>query len=336
MLKGFVFGKFLPFHKGHEAMMDFAITKCDFLTILICCSDKETIPCEIRRSWIAKTYTAVKNVEVRALNYLESELPNTSESSLQVSRAWSEKFKDLFPDYNLVVTSEEYGNYVASFMGIQHIAFDIEKELFPVSATAIRNDLFGNWQFLPDTVKPYFALKVVLLGTESTGKSTLTKRLAQHFNCTSVNEAGRELIPDSKAFEFQDLHLVAAEHAKRIDKAVIGKSPLIIIDTDVYITKSYANFIFNKELEVNNDIYNSNKADLYFYLNNDVEYVQDGTRLSFTDRERLDLSHRQTLHKHGIEVVEISGNWEERFKKATAIINELIQTNSKRHWVKHI
>jgi HTH-type transcriptional repressor of NAD biosynthesis genes len=170
-----------------------------------------------------------------------------------------------------------------------------------------------------------------LLGTESTGKSTLTKRLAQHFNCTSVNEAGRELIPDSKAFEFQDLHLVAAEHAKRIDKAVIGKSPLIIIDTDVYITKSYANFIFNKELEVNNDIYNSNKADLYFYLNNDVVYVQDGTRLSFTDRERLDLSHRQTLHKHGIEVVEISGNWEERFKKATAIINELIQTNSKRH-----
>jgi HTH-type transcriptional repressor of NAD biosynthesis genes len=262
---------------------------------------------------------------------LESELPNTSESSLQVSRAWSEKFKDLFPDYNLVVTSEEYGNYVTSFMGIQHIAFDIEKELFPVSATAIRNDLFGNWQFLPDTVKPYFALKVVLLGTESTGKSTLTKRLAQHFNCTSVNEAGRELIPDSKAFEFQDLHLVADEHAKRIDKAVIGKSPLIIIDTDVYITKSYANFIFNKELEVNNDIYNSNKADLYFYLNNDVEYVQDGTRLSFTDRERLDLSHRQTLHKHGIEVVEISGNWEERFKKATAIINELIQTNSKRH-----
>src|SRR6476620_7512839 len=123
MLKGFVFGKFFPFHKGHEAMIDFALTKCDFLTILICCSDKETIPCEIRGTWIAKTYTAVKNVEVRALNYLESELPNTSESSLQVSRAWSEKFKELFPDYNLVVTSEEYGNYVASFMGIQHIAF---------------------------------------------------------------------------------------------------------------------------------------------------------------------------------------------------------------------
>ena len=44
-----------------------------------------------------------------------------------VSSVWSERFKEIFPDYDLVITSEEYGDYVASFMGIKHIAFDILK-----------------------------------------------------------------------------------------------------------------------------------------------------------------------------------------------------------------
>ena len=330
MIKGFVFGKFLPFHKGHEAMINYALTKCDFLTILICCSNKESIPCEKRRSWIEKTYKTIQNMEVKTINYLENELSNTSESSLIVSKAWSEKFMDLFPDYDLIVTSEEYGYYVASFMGIQHIPFDISKKLFPVSASAIRNDLFSNWQYLPDGVKPDFALKVVLLGTESTGKTTLTKKLAHHYRCTSVHEAGRELIPDSRDFEFNDLHLVASEHAKRIDKAVIGQNPLIIIDTDIHITKSYANFIFDRDLEVNAEICDSNKADLYLYLNNDTKYVQDGTRLDITERDKLDLSHRSILKRHNIEIEEIAGSWEQRFEKATALINELINAYPKK------
>jgi HTH-type transcriptional regulator, transcriptional repressor of NAD biosynthesis genes len=258
MIKGFVFGKFLPFHKGHEARIDFALSKCHFLTVLVCCSDKEGISCDKRQSWIRKTFKEIKNLEIKTFQYFENELPNTSNSSLEVSRTWSEKFKELFPDYSLVVTSEEYGDYVASFMGIRHIPFDITKVLFPVSATAIHKDLFSNWEFLPNSVKPDFALKVVLLGTESTGKTTVAERLARHFNCTLVHESGRELIPDSKAFEFNDLHVVASQHAKRIDKAVVGPSPLIIIDTDIHITKSYASFIFDKDLEVSYEIYTSN------------------------------------------------------------------------------
>jgi HTH-type transcriptional repressor of NAD biosynthesis genes len=52
MTKAFVFGKYLPFHKGHEAMIKFALTKCDLLTVLVCCSDKESIPDTVRNSWI--------------------------------------------------------------------------------------------------------------------------------------------------------------------------------------------------------------------------------------------------------------------------------------------
>ncbi len=331
MTKAFVFGKFLPFHKGHEAMINFALTKCDILTVLVCCSNKESIPGSIRKTWIEKTFENENKVEVRIFNYLESELPNTSESSKEVSEIWASIFKKQFPDYSLLVTSEEYGNYVASFMNIQHIVFDIPRKNLPVSSTAIRNDIFLNWKSLPDNVKPYYAIKVVILGTESTGKTTLTEKLSECFMCSQVLETGRDIIPNSNSFSFDDLHLVAIEHSKRIDHTILDVSPLIIIDTDIHITKSYSRFIFNKELEVSNDIYNSNKANLHIYLNNDVEYLQDGTRLSLEDRNLLDLSHRQVLKDHNVEIIEVNGNWDERFEKAVKHVNKLIAASLRNH-----
>ena len=62
MIKAFLFGKFLPFHKGHEAMINFALTKCDFLTVLVCCSDKERIPDTLRKAWIEKAFEKEKNI----------------------------------------------------------------------------------------------------------------------------------------------------------------------------------------------------------------------------------------------------------------------------------
>ena len=332
MTKAFVFGKFLPFHKGHEAMINFALSKCDFLTVLVCCSDKESIPETYRKAWIENAFEKRKNIEIRTFNYLESELPNTSESSESVSKIWADIFKKQFPDYSLLITSEEYGNFVAAFMNIQHIAFDIPKKLFPVSATAVRNDVFTNWAYLPDSVKPELSVKVVILGTECTGKTTLTEKLAKHFNCSFVLEAGRDIIANSNSFTFDDLYLVATEHAKRIDKTILADNPLVIIDTDIHTTKSYSRFTFEKELEISLDIYNSNKANLYLYLNNDVEYLQDGTRLSEAERNLLDLSHRQVLTDHNIDFIEIRGDWDERFDKAVVQINKLIAKNGQKHW----
>lgn len=326
MIRAFVFGKFLPFHKGHEAMIKFALTKCDFLSVLVCCDNEENISGEVRKGWIESTFAGLKNIEVKVLHYDNQLLPNTSETSTNVSKIWSVEFKKHCPDYDLIITSEPYGELVAGFMGIQHIAFDLDKAHHPISASVIRNDLFANWHYLPAAVKPYFAIKVAILGAESTGKTTLTERLAKHFNCSYVLEAGRELIPDSTKFTFEDLHLVANEHAKRIDEAILGDSPLIIIDTDIHITKSYARSTFDRELPVENDIYRTNKADLYLYLNNDAPYYQDGTRLSKMDRDLLDRSHREVLIDHQIKLVEISGNWQTRFEQAVLEVSQLIKS----------
>lgn len=322
MHKAFVFGKFLPFHKGHEAMIRFALTKCDFLTVLICCSDKETIPAPIRKSWMERTFGNEPRLEFRILDYREEELPNTSVSSREVSRVWSEKFTGLFPDYDVVITSEKYGDYIAEFMNITHIPFDIPRIQVPVSATQIRNAPSRHWQFIPESVKPDYCLKVVILGTESTGKTTLTQNLAKALNAAFVLEAGRDVIPDSNEFTEADLVNVASEHALRIRKAEQASKPLVIIDTDIHITKSYARFSLELDFKVQDEVYRANLAQLYLYLNNDVEFVQDGTRLTEEARNLLDLSHRQVLAEHGISYVEVRGSWEERFEHALSEIRK--------------
>jgi HTH-type transcriptional repressor of NAD biosynthesis genes len=330
MTKAFVFGKFLPFHKGHEAMISFALTQCDFLSVLVCHDNSEDIPGEIRKSWIAETFADTPNLEVIVLQYDSRLLPNTSQTSSSVSETWSVEFKKLFPDYSLLVTSEPYGELVAGFMGIRHIPFDMEKRQYPISASTIRNDLFANWHNLPNAVKPHFALKVVILGTESTGKTTLTELLARHYNCNFVTEAGRDIIADSTNFTFDDLQLVATEHAKRITEAILGDRPLVIIDTNIHITQSYARFAFNKSLPVDDTIYDINHADLYLYLNNDVPYYQDGTRLNKVDRDLLDQSHREVLAEYHVNSVEISGGWQSRFEKAVSEVSKLITNKSRR------
>lgn len=329
MIKAFVFGKFFPFHKGHEAMINYALTKCDFLSVLICCSDKESISGSIRRDWIVQSFEKVKSIEILTFDYLESEFPNTSESSLEVSWIWSKKFKELFPDCNLLITSEEYGNYVATYMNIEHLSFDASRQFFSVSSSLVRKDLFSFWSFLPDSVKRSFALKVVLLGTESTGKTTLTRRLAEFFNCSWVAETAREIIENSNSFSREDLKHVAIEHAKRIEEQEVGNSPLIIIDTDMHITMSYSRFVFGSELELSERIRCANNANLYFYLNNDAEFIQDGTRLDEEYRNLLDRSHRQTLKDSSIECIELTGNWDARFDKACDEIRNLIIIQSK-------
>ncbi|AFM06190.1 cytidyltransferase-related enzyme [Bernardetia litoralis DSM 6794] len=325
MIKAFVFGKFLPFHKGHQAMVEFALTKCDFLTILVCCSDKEIIEGKTRKKWIQETFTKINKLEIKIFNYTEDSLTNSSEASLEISKKWSIIFKELFPDYNLVITSEKYGEMVANYMNIKHIEFDMIRQKNPISATSIRNNLFENWNFLPNSVKSFFVIKVVLLGTESTGKTVLTQRLANHFQTSFVHEAGREYISHSEHFAYQDLEIVAKKHAQNIEKIVLkSRTPLILIDTDIYITKSYSIFAFNKELIVNDEIYEINKADLYFYLCNDAEYIQDGQRLTEENRNKLDFFHRKILKEHTVEYMEISGNWNQRFEKMVKEIEKLI------------
>lgn len=62
-----------------------------------------------------------------------------------------------------------------------------------MSSTELRADIYGHWDWLPNVVKPYYVKKVLIIGGESTGKSTLTVNLANYYNTNYLEEVGRDI-----------------------------------------------------------------------------------------------------------------------------------------------
>jgi|SRR6188474_94546 len=322
MRKGLVFGKFMPLHKGHLALIHFALKNCDHLAIILCYTNKEPISGTKRSEWIKTSLENINNITIVPFEYDELLLPNTSVSSRNVSKLWAAAFKELAPATDIIFTSEPYGEYVAEYMGIQHRLFDQEKKVVPISASQLRQQPFKYWDFLPSAVQPWYVKKICLIGTESTGKSTLTVKLASHFNTNYVPEMGREIVGVTDNCTYEDLLRIASLHAKKILDKLPGANKLLFVDTDVNITASYSEFLFNKKLKTEEWIEDANHFDLYLFLEPDCEHVQDGTRLSVEERNKLSEHHKKFFQSKEISFISIGGNWENRFIEACKIIEE--------------
>ena len=131
------------------------------------------------------------------------------------------------------------------------------------------------------------------------------------------------MIPNSERFSLADLHAVANLHAQSIDKACSELLPVVIIDTDIYITKSYAKFSFDTDINVDPWVYEQNKADLRLYLEPSVSYVQDGSRMPKERRDLLDASHRKIIEDAALYVLELRGAYLEREAEAIRVIKGL-------------
>jgi len=332
MKRGLILGKFYPLHNGHLSLFEYGANKCDELYLLVCKEESEKIPLQTRVQWVKESvnrYLSNYNIKIISFEYNDKDLPSTSESSYDISLLWSKIIKEKIPDLDIIIGSEKYVEYLSEILGIEYSIYDINRTIVNISATKIRNDLFKNFKYLPYDVRKTYTKKIIILGSESTGKSTLTKLLAQYYNTEYVPEVARDLIPSSENYTSDDLINVVKAHSDLIEKTIPKNNPLLFIDTDIHITQSYNKFKYNDYLFVpNSDFHFSvQKGDLYIYLDNNTPFIQDGTRLKNTyNRDLLDSSHRKTLSYFGVEYTQIkSYSYEERFQDALNIINDFIK-----------
>ncbi|RYD79427.1 MAG: cytidyltransferase [Sphingobacteriales bacterium] len=323
MRRGLILGKFHPLHIGHIALIKLGLSQCDELTVLVCASDKEKIPGEIRTEWIAKTFEESAKIKPLLYKYCEDKLPNTSVSSIAVSRIWADEIKQILPGLNVIFSSEKYGDYLANFLSCEHVGYNLERKLPKLAASEIFKNPFLYWNDLAPAAKPYFVKKICIYGTESTGKSTLAQKLASYYNTVFVPETAREIMDTTDNCTEHHLQEIARRHAKEIGKMTLIANRFLFVDTDINITRSYSRFLFKQVLEIEPWIEQANTFDLYLYLDNKVQHVQDGTRLDEIRRNELDLFHREELETKGLLFHKISGNWEERFTNSLEIIDSL-------------
>lgn len=131
----------------------------------------------------------------------------------------------------------------------------------------------------------------------------------------------REILEKTKDCTPAHLLEIATLHARTIGQKTGMANRLLIIDTDITITESYSRYLFETDLIVDDWIREANKGDLYFFLETDCPFVQDGTRLDETERNKLSVYHQEQLRKKNIKYISIGGSWENRFTSMIDNIN---------------
>src|SRR5262245_10470108 len=179
---GVVIGKFYPPHRGHGYLIDTARSRVDQLSVIVCARPGERPDAALRAAWLREVHPGVRVLVA------EDRYPADADSLLwaRLTVRWLGRTPDV------AFTSEEYGPRWARLMGCAHVAVDPDRVRFPVSGTAVRANPLAFWEFLEPCVRAHYAVRVVVVGAESTGTTTMARALAQRYRTCWVPEYGRE------------------------------------------------------------------------------------------------------------------------------------------------
>lgn len=316
---GLVAGRFLPFHRGHQYLIDFARRSSKRLTIAILIRPDDPVPAGQRLHWIRR-HVSQSQVEVHEIATTLGESPDPA------------KFKQLIAPHISGVThfytSELAYRPIADALGATFVPVDPSRSAIPISGTAIRANLMDNFRYLVPSTRPYFVRRIAVVGAESTGKSTLCARLKEEFGALVVPEWTRVLVEGGVEGDLQGEHIqlaarsqIASEDA--LAAQVVGTNAgILLCDTELRTIGMWANRLFHQRPPTwINDQIVARPYDLHLLCAPDIPYKGPPERdLPKHRRDMHDTFVRLLAKEH---VVELTGSRDERFKAAADAIISL-------------
>lgn len=350
-------GKFLIVHKGHVHAMRKAAAMVDKLYLIVTYNvmfEREVyfhkskiapIAVEQRLRWWHEITKELDNVHVYAIE--ETNIKKNADTHIDVgTNAYSQAHANAEPDWqscadrikalirkpiDFIFSSEpSYSDYFDDlYPKTRHIVIDADRKLYPISASQLRRDgAIEYWDMLPDAVKPCFVKSVVIVGTESTGKTTLAKNLAHRYDTCYVEEAGRKFYEEINAeiVLLEDFPQIAYEHKYHERQARKTANKVYFVDTEAITTQFFSMAYLGIRQSVLDEIAELQDYDLWLFLETDIEWVGDGLR-SFGEVQVRDKNNqflKSLLNEFGVRYHIISGNYDDRYDKATDYIDKLL------------
>lgn len=339
---GVFFGRFLPPHRGHLYQIIEASTKCEKLYVVISDNAVQTreickeagmpeISYRLRKQWISQQLQDISHVVIKVLDETDIPVyPNGWE-------LWSQRMREVIGEKidAFFVGDNEYSQTLSTYFNESEvILFDPARTRYSISATQIRQDILGNWHYILGAARPFFAKKVLIAGTESCGKTTLTKCLAKLYNTSWSEEVGRYyaekyLGGDETVFTNEDFFRIAHLQFEQDYQALRSANRVCFFDTDATYTDYFSELYMGHHNHLVQQYIDASRYDMLIYLLPDVKWVDDGMRLNGDEerRRKLDLHLRDMYREHGFgdKMVIVSGDYTQRLHKAIQLVDSLIK-----------
>lgn len=357
---GLVIGKFYPPHAGHHLLVRAAASQCTRVTVVVMASSRESLPLATRVGWMRAVHAGDARVTITGI--LDDVPVDYADATIwdQHVALMHEALRAIdAPPVTAVFTSEPYGDELARRFGAVPVTLDVARVLAPVSATRVRADVPGLWMQLDPVVRGALALRVVVIGAESTGTTTLSLDLAAHVRSWGgpwgltrwVPEYGRnysiaKVASATAAAQLQGqprpafdelrwhadefVHIAQTQCALEAAEAPLG-GPVLVCDTDAFATHTWHERYLGLADTAVDEACAGAGADLYLLTHDaGVAFEQDGIRDGqairpwMTQRFEERLCALEAADPARMPHVVLTGNRAERLDQAVAALQKLL------------
>lgn len=350
MKVGITFGGYCPMHQGHLDLIMRAKKENDRCYVVVCGYDNEPRADEIgltlkrRHSLVKQMFKDDEQIKVLMVN----------DTALGIDESMSESNWDIWLDcvarqiedieekdcddvvyyeYTWYVGEQSYVDSLEKRIYDRHkdntfsIVDDVvyvERSLNPISATMIRENPIKYWNKIAQPFRQYFSTNILITGTASEGKSTLTRDIATYFGIPYSEEFGRTYMEyygkadtDLTVTDFQEFLI---EQRRDTQKKIMsqGNCGIVISDTDNLVTLMYAKaYVEDNNIDLTEEDYNtleqlawnikrSIQWDKIFLLPPKNPFVDDGCRYM----EQASLEERQKNYNRLVQLLKDFGWWD--------------------------
>lgn len=324
---GLVIGTFYPPHVGHLALIRAALSACDRVTVEVLGGSTESLPVPLRVAWLREEAPTARLTSVVDDAPIDFESASAWDHHTAVIRSLLDPTDG---PVSALFTSDAYGEELAHRLGATWVRVDPGRSALTVSSTAVRADVAGQWWALPGPVRQHLAKRVVVVGAESTGTTTLAQELAEHFGVPCVPEYGREWTEErpggiQSPWQSVEFDLVAGQQARLEDDAARrSPRPLLICDTDVLATAVWHERYVGARSATVEALARARVPALYLLTAPDIPFVQDGMRDGEHLRSWMTGRFREALAHQPAPWVELSGSRDTRLSGGIRAVEEVL------------
>lgn len=323
MKRGLTLGKYAPLHKGHQFVIETALSEMDEVIVVIYNAPETTcIPLNIRANWLRRLFPQIKVIEAW-------DGPTEVGDAPEIKRTHEDYIINKLKIWGITnfYSSEFYGEHMSIALGAVNRLVDPLRQIIPISGMKIRENPFAYRNYIHPLVYRDLIANIVFLGAPSTGKTSITKRMAQEYDTIWMPEFGREYWEKNqikRRLSLEQLVEIAEGHLEREENLFYQANQYLFTDTNAITTFMFSQYYHQAVLPKLVELANlaSSRYDLVFLCDTDIPYDDTWDRSGDVNRKTFQKQIVGDLLVRRIPFFVLSGDLETRVSKVKKVLNK--------------